>query len=120
MITYMQNIKGYGQGLLRFLLCAALFTFHFSLFTFHFSLLTCAAQPALSLEAAIRQAQDSTIIAFQSQHEYDYYQLHYDEFTALRKPQLTLHAAPYYQKLISDPTRLCRYAGHLDRVFQFG
>ena len=114
MITYMQNIKGYGQGLLRFLLCAALFTFHFSLFTSPFSLLTCAAQPALSLEAAICQAQDSTIIAFQSQHEYDYYQLHYDEFTALRKPQLTLHVAPYYQKLISDPTRDYVYIRNFD------
>ena len=46
------------------------------------SIIHCKAQPQLSLEQAIRQAQDSTIIAFQSQHEYDYYQLHYDEFTA--------------------------------------
>jgi hypothetical protein len=35
------------------------------------SIIHCKAQPQLSLEQAIRQAQDSTIIAFQSQHEYD-------------------------------------------------
>ena len=84
--------------MLRLLLCAALFTIHSSLFT-------SAAQQALSLEEAIRQAQDSTIIAFQSQHEYNYYQLHYDEFTALRKPQLTLRVAPNYYRLVSDLSR---------------
>lgn len=42
------------------------------------------AQEALSLDQAIRQAQDSTIVAFQSRHEYNYYTLHYDEFQALR------------------------------------
>ena len=42
----------------------ALFTIHCSLFTIH-------AQQ-LSLDQAIRQAQDSTIIAFQSRQEYNY------------------------------------------------
>ena len=110
MITYMQNIKGYGKGLLRFLLCAALFTFS------PFHLFTCVAQQALSLEAAIRQAQDSTIIAFQSQHEYDYYQLHYDEFTALRKPQLNLRVAPNYYRLISDLSRDYVYLRNYDNL----
>ena len=91
----------------RLLLCAALFTFHFSLFT-------CAAQQRLSLEEAIRQAQDSTIIAFQSQHEYDYYQLHYDEFTALRKPQLNLRVAPNYYRMISDLSRDYVYLRNYD------
>ena len=83
-------VKRFKRNVRRLLLCAAIFNVQSSMFNIY-------AQ-ALSLEAAIRQAQDSTIIAFQSQHEYDYYQLHYDEFTALRKPQLTLHVAPYYQK----------------------
>ena len=78
------------------------------------SIIHCGAQSQLSLEAAIRHAQDSTAIAFQSRHEYDYYQLHYDEFTALRKPQLTLRVAPYYQKLISDPTRDYVYLRNFD------
>ena len=107
MMTYLYNILEFKYWLLRLLLCAAII--HCPL-----SIIHCKAQPQLSLEAAIRQAQDSTIIAFQSQHEYDYYQLHYDEFTALRKPQLTLHAAPYYQKLISDPTRDYVYIRNFD------
>ena len=78
------------------------------------SIIHCGAQSQLSLEAAIRHAQDSTAIAFQCRHEYDYYQLHYDEFTALRKPQLTLRVAPYYQKLISDPTRDYVYLRNFD------
>ena len=78
------------------------------------SIIHCGAQSQLSLEAAIRHAQASTAIAFQSRHEYDYYQLHYDEFTALRKPQLTLRVAPYYQKLISDPTRDYVYLRNFD------
>ena len=52
------------------------------------------SQETLSLDQVIRQAQDSTIMAFQSRHEYDYYTLHYDEFIALRKPQLNLRVAP--------------------------
>jgi len=60
---------------------------------------------SLSLEQAIRYAQDSTITAFQSRYEYDYYAQQYNEFMALRKPQLTLRVAPSYQKIISDPTR---------------
>ena len=107
MMTYLYNISGFKLWLLRLLLCAAII--HCPLSIFH-----CKAQLQLSLEEAIRHAQDSTIIAFQSQHEYNYYQLHYDEFTALRKPQLTLHAAPYYQKLISDPTRDYVYIRNFD------
>lgn len=60
---------------------------------------------SMSLEQAIRYAQDSTITAFQSRYEYDYYAQQYNEFMALRKPQLTLRVAPSYQKIISDPTR---------------
>lgn len=74
------------------------------------------AQSQLSLEQAIRQAQDSTIIAFQSQHEYDYYQLHYDEFTALRKPQLDLRVAPNYSRLISDLSRDYVYLRNYDNL----
>ena len=51
-------------------------------------------QETMSLDQAIRQAQDSTIMAFQSRHEYDSYAWHYDEFLALRKPQLNLRVAP--------------------------
>ena len=63
------------------------------------------AQETLSLDQAIRHAQDSTIIAFQSLHEYDSYALHYDEFLALRKPQLNLRVAPNYYRLVSDLSR---------------
>ena len=66
--------------------------------------LGCAAQQ-LSLDDAIRHAQDSTIAAFQSRHEYQYHLLHYDEFIALRKPQIQLHVTPNYYKIISDLDR---------------
>ena len=59
----------------------------------------------MSLEQAIRQAQDSTILAFQSKYELSYNIQRFDEFMALRKPQLMLRVAPNYQKIISDPTR---------------
>ena len=126
MITSVRNTRGSGQWLLRYLLCAALLTFPpfhlftfspFHLFTFSpFHLSTCAAQQALSLEQAIRQAQDSTIIAFQSRHEYNYYQLHYDEFIALRKPQLTLRVAPNYSRLINDLSRDYIYLRNYDNL----
>jgi outer membrane protein TolC len=62
-------------------------------------------QLSMSLEQAIRQAQDSTILAFQSKYELSYNIQRFDEFMALRKPQLMLRVAPNYQKIISDPTR---------------
>ena len=75
-----------------------------------------SAQSQLSLEQAIRQAQDSTVIAFQSRHEYDYHLLHYDEFTALRKPQLNLRVAPNYYRLISDLSRDYVYLRNYDNL----
>ena len=75
-----------------------------ALFTIHNSLSTVSAQQ-LSLDQAIRHAQDSTIIAFQTRQEYKHYALHYDEFMALRKPQLNLRVAPNYSKLLSDLSR---------------
>lgn len=59
-------------------------------------------QETLSLEQAIRHAQDSAITAFQSRHEYDSYTLHYDAFLALRKPQLNLRVAPNYYRMVSE------------------
>ena len=46
-----------------------------ALFTIHCSLCTVSAQQ-FSLDQAIRQAQDSTIVAFQSRQEYNYHTLH--------------------------------------------
>ena len=69
------------------------------------SIIHCKAQSQLSLEESIRHAQDSTIAAFQSRHEYQYNLLNYETFTALRKPQLNLRVAPNYYRLISDLTR---------------
>ena len=109
MMTYLYNILEFKYWLLRLLLCAAII--HCPL-----SIIHCKAQPQLSLEAAIRQAQDSTIIAFQSQHEYDYYLLHYEEFTALRKPQLILRVAPNYSRLISDLSRDYVYMRNYDNL----
>ena len=102
-------VKMFKRNMRRLLLCAAIFNVQSSMFNVH-------AQSQLSLDEAIRQAQDSTIIAFQSQHEYDYYQLHYDEFTALRKPQLTLHVAPNYYRLISDLSRDYVYLRNYDNL----
>ncbi len=59
-------------------------------------------QETMSLYQAIRHAQDSTLIAFQSHHEYQSKVLHYDEFLALRRPQLNLRVAPNYYRYISD------------------
>ena len=86
-----------------------------ALFTIHFSLSSINAQQ-LSLDQAIRQAQDSTIIAFQSRQEYNYYTLHYDEFLALRKPQLNLRVAPNYYRLISDLSRDYVYLRNYDNL----
>ena len=74
------------------------------------------ALAALSLDQAIRQAQDSTILAFQSHHEYDSYTLHYDEFLALRKPQLNLRVAPNYYRLLSDLSRDYVYLRNYDNL----
>ena len=60
------------------------------------------AQTQLTLERAIRLAQDSAITAFESRYEKEYHTQHYAEFMALRKPQLNLRVAPNYYKVISD------------------
>ena len=73
-------------------------------------------QETLSLDQAIRHAQDSTIIAFQSRHEYDSYALKYDEFLALRKPQLNLRVAPNYYRLVSDLSRDYVYLRNYDNL----
>ena len=74
------------------------------------------AQEVLSLDQAIRHAQDSTIIAFQSRQEYNHYALHYDEFLALRKPQLNLRVAPNYYRLLSDLSRDYVYLRNYDNL----
>ena len=86
-----------------------------ALFTIHYSLSTVSAQQ-LSLDQAIRHAQDSTIIAFQSRQEYNHYALHYDEFLALRKPQLNLRVAPNYYRLLSDLSRDYVYLRNYDNL----
>ena len=74
------------------------------------------AQETLSLDQAIRHAQDSAITAFQSRHEYDSYALHYDAFLALRKPQLNLRVAPNYYRLVSDLSRDYVYLRNYDNL----
>ena len=74
------------------------------------------SQETLSLDQVIRQAQDSTIIAFQSRHEYNSYTLHYNEFLALRKPQLNLRVAPNYYRLLSDLSRDYVYLRNYDNL----
>lgn len=81
--------------MLRILLCAAIFLLPSSVINLH-------AQTPLTLERAIRLAQDSTIAAFESRYEKESRMLHYDEFMALRKPQLNLRVAPNYYRLITD------------------
>ena len=85
------------------------------LFTIHCSLCTVSAQQ-LSLEQAIRYAQDSTIIAFQSRQEYQSSTLQYDAFMALRKPQLNLRVAPNYYRLLSDLSRDYVYLRNYDNL----
>ena len=63
------------------------------------------AQAPLTLDEAIRLAQDSAVAVFQSRHEYRSRQAAYEAFEALRKPQLTLRVVPNYSRIISDPTR---------------
>jgi outer membrane protein TolC len=86
-----------------------------ALFAVYCSLFTIYAQQ-LSLDQAIRHAQDSTILAFQSRHEYNSYALHYDEFLALRKPQLNLRVAPNYYRLLSDLSRDYVYLRNYDNL----
>ena len=73
-------------------------------------------QETLSLDQAIRHAQDSTMMAFQSRHEYDSHTLHYDAFLALRKPQLNLRVAPNYYRLVSDLSRDYVYLRNYDNL----
>ena len=70
---------------------------------------------AQSLDQFIQLAQDSTVRAFQSRYEYEYYELRHDQFLALRKPQLTLNLSPNYMRMISDPTRDYVYIRNFDR-----
>ena len=70
---------------------------------------------AQNLEQLIQLAQDSTITAFKSQYEYEYYQQHYGQFLALRKPQLELKLVPNYQRLIAEPGRNYIYVRNFDR-----
>ena len=86
-----------------------------ALFTVHGSLLSVYAQQ-LSLDQAIRHAQDSAITALQSRNEYNAYALHYDAFLALRKPQLNLRVAPNYYRLISDLSRDYVYLRNYDNL----
>ena len=55
-------------------------------------------------------------MAFQSRHEYDSHTLHYDEFLALRKPQLNLRVAPNYYRLVSDLSRDYVYLRNYDNL----
>lgn len=68
----------------------------------------------VSLDDAIRLAQDSVIVAFQNQHEFEFHQHHYAEFMALRKPQLTLRVVPNYARIVNDPDRDYVYLRNYD------
>ena len=68
-----------------------------------------------SLEQLIELAQDSTVRAFQSRYEYEYYQQNNAQFLALRKPQLELRLVPNYQRMIADPGRNYIYIRNFDR-----
>lgn len=70
---------------------------------------------AQSLEEVIRLAQDSTIMAFQSRYQFEYYTQRYARFEALRKPQLELQFTPAYQRIIADPDRPYVYLRNFDR-----
>ena len=74
--------------------------------------LLCRAQ---SLEQVIRLAQDSTVAAFQSRHEFAYHTLQYARFEALRKPQLELNVTPNYLKMVTDPARDYVYLRNFNR-----
>lgn len=71
-------------------------------------------QASLTLDEAIRLAQDSTITAFQSRQEYRSRQASYEAFEALRKPQLSLKVVPNYSRIVSDPTRDYVYLRNYD------
>ncbi len=75
--------------------------------------LVCRAQ---SLDEIIRLAQDSTITAFQSRYQYEYYSQRNARFEALRKPQLEFKLTPNYQRMISDPARTYVYLRNYDRL----
>lgn len=74
--------------------------------------LVCRAQ---SLEEIIRLAQDSTITAFQSRYQYEYYSQSNARFEALRKPQLEFKLTPNYQRMISDISRDYVFLRNFDR-----
>ena len=71
-------------------------------------------QVPLTLDEVIRLSQDSTIAAFQSQHEYRSRQASYEAFEALRKPQLSFRIVPNYSRIISDLTRDYVYLRNYD------
>lgn len=69
---------------------------------------------AQGLQEYIRMAQDSTILAFQNQYEYQYAQRNYDEFLALRTPQLVFNLQPNYTRYLYDPSRSYVYQRDYD------
>ncbi|MBO4625237.1 MAG: TolC family protein [Bacteroidales bacterium] len=71
--------------------------------------------PAQSLDEVIRLAQDSTLTAFQSRYEYEFYTQKYAQFEALRKPQLELRFKPNYMKVVTDPGRDYVYIRNFNR-----
>ena len=71
-------------------------------------------QVQLTLDEVIRLAQDSAITAFQSQQEFSSRQASYENFEALRKPQLSLKVVPNYSRIVSDPTRDYVYLRNYD------
>ena len=68
-----------------------------------------------SLDEVIRLAQDSTITAFQSRYQFEYYSQRYAQFQALLKPQLELSLTPNYMRTVNDPTRSYVYLRNFDR-----
>ena len=95
MMTSPTHKAAFRQWLLRLFLCTTVC--HLPCLSF--------AQDVLTLEQAIRMAQDSARVAFESRYEKESNLLRYDEFMALRKPQLNLRVAPNYYKVISDLSR---------------
>ena len=71
-------------------------------------------QAPLTLDGAIRLAQDSAVTAFQSRQEFRSRQASYEAFEALRKPQLSLKVVPNYSRIVSDPTRDYVYLRNFD------
>jgi len=58
----------------------------------------------LSMQEAIRMAQDSAITAYASQNALLSSEWEYKQFMATRKPQLAFELTPGYQKFTNDPT----------------